>query len=398
MWCITNEAQAVQIKPQRKGAWIRQLEVNPCKIGNFKNYWKLPMTWQCHIHNSCQCNEIVSLQNRVLQRVPQTQPRVFAVAKTVARKIGTWVGPHQPLNGEWIENYTGRKRTIYRNAKANVEQFGLGKRKAKLKSFIKLEKIADPTRDPRTIQARSPEYNYLIGNYFKAFEHKLYNIRGTRNLRKILPNSRCIAKCLSLVDRGNLIRDKMGQFKDPVCMSIDCSRFDSHVTKQQLVLEHMVYKKINQDPIFHKLLDLQYDNTGFTKHGLMYHCPGGRMSGDMNTAQGNCVLMLIMIVTARILYGPVNYDIFVDGDDTLIFVDRKDLGFARYVMTTLNEFGHEVKLENVATELEDVVHCQSKPVQIDQQTTLMVQDPTRVFSRYMVSVRNWRCSKTLCSI
>lgn len=348
------------------------------------------------MHRNCSCNEAIALANRVCQRTPACHPTIYRAGREVARRVATWLG-RVPADdsGSWIQAYTGRKRTIYENARVEYELGGLGRRGAILQSFVKLEKISDPTRDPRVIQARSPVYNYALGNYLKPMEHKLYRISGTRNLRKLLPPGRLIAKCLDLRSRALCIERKMARFERPVVYSIDCSRFDAHVNKHQLALEHLIYKSANQSPELASLLDKQYLNVGYTKRGIRYVCPAGRMSGDMNTALGNCIIMLVMCATAAKLCGlsPAQYDLFIDGDDTLLFTDQSLESALPEFVKIIEGFGHEVKLENRAVSFEGVVHCQARPVRTCN-GPIMVQCPRRVISRYLTSARNWDCGPT----
>lgn len=381
------------IKPQRKGSKIDARRAEPCKPQSFVTYHAIPGAWQCHMHRNCACNEAIALANRVCQRTPECHPAIYRAGREMARRVATWLG-RVPADheGSWIQAYSGRKRTIYENARVEYQLNGLGKRGAILQSFVKLEKISDPSRDPRVIQARSPVFNYALGNYLKPMEHKLYRVSGTRNLRRFLPPGRLIAKCLDLHSRAEWVRRKMGRFANPVVYSIDCSRFDAHVNRHQLALEHLVYKSANPSSELASLLDKQYCNIGYTKRGVRYVCPAGRMSGDMNTALGNCLIMLIMCATAARMCGltPQQFDLFIDGDDTLLFTDRSLESVLPEFVKIIEGFGHEVKLENRATEFERVVHCQAQPV-ITTSGPVMVQCPQRVVSRYLTSARNWNC-------
>lgn len=356
----------------------------------FKTWSLLPGAWEVHIHNNCQHNELIALQNRVCQATPDFQPAIYAVARKAARALARHLGKTPRLSGEWVEAYTGRKKTIYRNAQAQYELAGVEYKHQVLKSFVKLEKISDPTRDPRIIQARHPVYNYALANYLKPIEHRFYKIRGTKKLRKWLPDTQLVAKCQTLEQRAKMIVTKMSKFANPVCHSIDCSRFDAHVTKEQLALEHQVYKLCNSSKELQSLLDKQYKNIGYTKNGVKYCCPAGRCSGDVNTAMGNCIIMLIMIMTAiRVLrLDPQSVEIYVDGDDTLIMTDETNEHQLSAIVQIIQLFGHEVKLENRSTTVEGIVHCQAQPVQLQPGQWRMVQNPWRHLSRYLTSVRH----------
>lgn len=383
----------------RSGAVIYKVPVDPFhKMRNFRVLYQPPGSFEVHVHNNCLCNEYISLRNRVLQKVPLPDPGFVRECKILAHRIGTWIGPAVPQDGEWIEKYSGRKLTIYRNAQADllIEPFNRADRF--IKSFIKPEKISDPTRDPRTIQARSPRYNYCLGNYLKAIEHKLYNIKGTRNLRRYIPQGRLIAKGLDLRARAYLCQEKMDMFSDCRVFSIDASRFDAHVAQQMLQVEHSVYKRcFPGDKTLQQLLDLQLVNRGHTAGGISYKCPGGRMSGDMNTALGNCLLMLIFTATTMKLLGfkPNQWNMLCDGDDTLIFTEERHANYIRANFpSTFNKAGMTIKLEGEAKSIHDINFCQGKIVECDDGLKF-VQNPVRSYSRALVSTRHYQHPKAV---
>lgn len=345
------------------------------------------------MHNNCLCNEEISLRNRVLFNTPQPTLDFARSARELAHRIGSYLGRHVPADGEWIQKYSGRKLTMYRNAAADLLIEPFSRRDRYIKSFIKPEKISDPHRDPRTIQARSPRYNLVLGNYLKPIEHRLYNIKGHRNLRKWLPSGRLIAKGLDLRARAYLCRRKFHQFAQPVCFSIDASRFDAHVSQTLLEIEHSVYKRCYPgDRLLQQVLDLQLVNRGHTSGGIKYVCPGGRMSGDMNTALGNCLLMLIITaVTMRSLgYQPNQWNMLCDGDDTLVFLDRRQA--ARFEAQFAERFaraGMTIKLEGKAHDLHEISFCQGRIVECADGLKF-VQQPVRSMSRSLVSTRHYQ--------
>lgn len=344
------------------------------------------------MHNSCLCNEEISLRNRVLMKVPEPDPIFVRRARSVAHRIADWLGRYEvPMDGEWIERYSGRKRTLYENARLDLMFEPIGRRDRYTKSFIKAEKISDVTKDPRMIQARMPRYNYEIGNFLKPLEHKLYRLKGTRCLKKLLPPTRLIAKGLDSRARASLIREKLEQFPHGVCYGIDASRFDAHVSKQLLTVEHSVYlRSWRGNRLLQKLLSYQIVNHGWTGNGIRYKCPGGRMSGDMNTALGNCILMVIIISVsmANLGFGPSQWDMLCDGDDALIFVNAGSLR-PEHLVAQMARAGMTIKIESVAREVEEVEFCQSKPV-FTEDGEKMVRDPTKVLSMALASNKWFR--------
>jgi len=85
------------------------------------------------------------------------------------------------------------------------------------------------------------------------------------------------------------------------------------------------------------------------------------MSGDYNTALGNCLLMTAMAFNVFQSLG-IKYDIMDDGDDCLIIIDKRDRSKLDCLPQRFLDFGHELKVENLAEYIEDVRFCQSAPI------------------------------------
>lgn len=328
-------------------------------------------------------------------RVPDIDAGFARDCRKVAHRIALWLGPHDPLCGEWIDSYTGRKRTMYMNALQDLQLVPFNKRDRFLKSFIKAEKMNDPTKDPRMIQARNPRYNITLGNYLKSIEHKLYGLRGSRCLQKLLPSGRLIAKGMDNYKRAERINEAMQN--GFVCYSIDASRFDAHVNQTLLNIEHSIYLKcFKGDRTLQKCLNYQLVNHGWTANGIRYKCPGGRMSGDMNTALGNCLIMVLIVATImrRLKYKTNQWDMFCDGDDTLIFVSSNDVTFCSRFCQQFQLAGMSIKIESVAHTIPEIVHCQSKLV-TTKIGDKMIPNPWKVLSCALTSNKLFASTKNV---
>lgn len=386
----------MQLKPMRSGARIKRMPdpLNPHTQRGFRILYTPPEhTFEVHVHNNCICNEVISLRNRVMMAVPLPDASFVHACREVAHRVGTWVGRHVPSEGEWIRNYSGRKLTMYENAVRDLQILPFGNYDRYIKSFIKPEKISDPDRDPRTIQARSPRYNFCLGNYLKPIEHKIYNIKGTRNLRRLLPKARIIAKGLDLRSRAAMLRRKMAAFEEPICLSIDASRFDAHVSQALLSCEHAVYKRCYPgDSFLQKLCDMQLVNHGHTAQGIAYKVPGGRMSGDMNTALGNCLIVVLVVATTMRLHNipPKKWDMLCDGDDTLIFTSRSNYHAVKEaILGGFTKAGFKIKIEAEVTRVEDIPFCQTRAIPTADGWK-MCAIPERTLSRALVSTRHYQ--------
>lgn len=312
-------------------------------------------------HYDCVHNQEVALRNRVLGDVPPPTSSGLERLRKQVKKIKKLLPCVIPNDyGVMPAMYSGMKRRRYERAEEQVLESGVTKSDAKVKMFVKFEKIemAKINPDPRAIQFRSPKYCVELARYLKPCEHLLYNLTGDG---RVLPSTRVIGKGLSSTERATLLVRKMQAFDDPRIVSIDASRFDQHVSLEMLELEHSIYLHMCPDPWFQTLLSWQLVNYGVSSKGIRYVARGRRMSGDMNTALGNCLLMVVMVST--FMRGR-KYDILDDGDDCLVILESGDLPWLqKEIGPAFLEFGHEIKVENVAAIPEGVQWCQSRPVQ-----------------------------------
>lgn len=387
------------LKPIRDGAAIHRTEIGHITKRQYMVWWKPdhPIFTDTAVHANCECNEYIALRNRVLQAVPPTTVEGVRICKPIASAIAAYLGKHRPSQGEWIQQYGGSKRTRYLNAKAHVEAYGLLRKDGYLNSFVKPERLMDATKDPRLIQARNAKYNYALGNYLKPVEHLLYNVHGSGPLKPWLPSGRLIAKGLCQRRRAQLLHSKMQEFRSPLVLSLDCSRFDAHVSPEMLNLEHSIYLKCyDNEKDLRKLLSWQMHNVGFTQRRIRYKCKGGRSSGDMNTALGNCVLMIIMVAAAMKEMGfrSNEWQMLDDGDDCLLIIEEFSEPRVAAITEIFRDFGHELKLENRALIMEKVVFCQSQPIYCADGWRF-VRNPTKSLNTTFVGIRHYQHRKAV---
>lgn len=329
-------------------------------------------------HYDCHHNQMAALRNRVLAAVPVPTSRGLKRLRRTARRIARRLPAVAPWEWHQMPNhYTGQKRERYLRAVEDVLRSGYTKRDAVVTCFVKFEKLSGSKKnpDPRAIQFRHPRYCVALGRFLKPMEEYLYNLIGDGTT---LPATRVIGKGLSMNDRAGLLAAKLSAFSNPRIISLDASRFDLHVHLELLRIEHEVYLAMNNDPEFAELLSWQLHNIGITNLGIKYKVKGRRMSGDMNTALGNCLLMVIMVAT--FMEGKT-FDILDDGDDCLLIVEEEDLEFVltRAVPDFL-EFGMEIKIENIAETLEGIEWCQCRPIKVTHDTVRFVRNPHKVLS------------------
>lgn len=322
----------------------------------------IPGLYNCYAHANCVCNELISATNRVVGKVPLPTHAGLTQLKRAMRKLVRHMPPVDPMTKlEFLAGYAGPRLRRYEAAFESLDVTPLERKDGNVSAFIKAEKT-DPSKkvnpDPRMIQLRNARYNVIVGKYMKRIEHHLYTLLSPTN-------TRMVAKGLNASERGELLEEKLRYFRNPVVYSIDGSRWDKHIDVRILDIEHSFYKILCKDAEFAQALSWQRTNKTRTSGGVKYKSKGKRMSGDMNTALGNCLLMCLMSMTACEQLGLGKWDILDDGDDCLIIVERSEEWRLRGLTRKFLEFGQEIKLENRSTDIHGVEFCQSKIVYID---------------------------------
>nr|WKV34018.1 MAG: RNA-dependent RNA polymerase [Riboviria sp.] len=322
--------------------------------------WHLSGAQDLNIHEDCLCNQLRSARNRVLQRLPQPSDAGAERLLTAALRLAKQVGRTAPLetDDQIVASFPPCRRRKYREVLTDLRGRPFKDTDAFLNAFVKCEKIpiVESNKDPRMIQARSCRYNATVARYLKPLEHRLYLIQNH--------GLRCVAKGMNERQRARSLKRMWDKRENPVALSLDQSRWDAHCSKAFLTAEHKVYSQCCPDARFARLMRMQLRNRVYTRHGLVYQCEARRMSGDMNTALGNCLgcVLTIRIVLER-LGMRSRADFLVDGDDHVIVIEEDDLQhfLAGYAQEYL-QLGFEVTCDGVARRFGDITFCQSKPV------------------------------------
>lgn len=344
----------------------------------------VPDLWLPVVHSNCVCNEYHSARNRVLAKVPEPTGDAVRQLHKLARKL--FRKRVVPWDLQKTVDSFRVKKAVYEAAARSLRTEALTRRDARISSFVKAEKFnphAKSNPDPRMIQARQPRYNLCLARFLRPVEKAVYSLAGPTRLR-------LIAKGLNARQRAVLLDEKMRQFDRPVVFSLDCSRWDQHISQDLLEVEHAVYLRMcGGDPELAQLLRWQLVNICATGCGVRYTVQGGRMSGDMNTALGNCLLMCLMVHEAMRLCGVGKWDALDDGDDCLLLVEEGEFESVRTKLPgVFLQFGQELKVENVARTLSGVTFCQSKVV-VDRLGPTFVRDWRKVLSQSACGVKNW---------
>lgn len=325
-------------------------------------------------HSDCVCNEVLALSCRHQAMVPTATRSVehLSIPEDLLTEIKPW--SHRKV----VEYYGGTKRQEFERAYVDLQCDPLEAKDGRVRMFLKADKYecgdVFKVKAPRCIQFRSKRYGLELGRYIHPMEVDLYaevvDCSGTQ----------VFAKARNTVQRAQDLRVKSEEFSDPVYLLLDQSNWDAHVNKTLLSIEHFVYMEKCRDRKLNRLLGMQLFNKGSTKNGTRYETQGTRMSGDMNTAVGNCIINYVLLYNWARDAG-IKACFYVDGDDSVLVFDSKDLARMEQLDPTewFLQWGMESKVE-LEREFEKCEFCQSRPVW-DGLGWRMVRNPARFLLR-----------------
>nr|APG76373.1 hypothetical protein 3 [Shahe isopoda virus 5] len=282
-----------------------------------------------------------------------------------------------------LEHYSGRQLAEFTRALRSLGERPVCARDADVKMFLKDDKYVPEyaqIKAPRCIQYRDKRYCLELARYLQIIEGRVYGAEDAFG-------HRLIAKGRNLAQRGADLWAKANEFADPLFLLLDASNFDAHVATGLLKIEHSTYIKNTKKSARHMLrwlLKQQLINRGRTKNGTTYLTPGTRMSGDMNTGLGNSILMAGMLECYLEKCG-IKGAVYVDGDDSVVVVERQQQHKLLPVAPFFLQFGMEMKYE-ATNEFSQVDFCQCRPVQVDGKWVLS-RDPKRVLTRPLWTTR-----------
>jgi hypothetical protein len=331
--------------------------------------------------------------NDEFTRPPQPVAEAFSRLGETKRILTNYLPSTAPLtHQQFVDAYKGRKRTVYENA---LQELRLGNHSlaedAKVNVFIKHEKTDWTTKQnpvPRVISPRNPRYNIRVGRYLKPIEERVFKALGK------LFGHRTVMKGMDVVQTAAVLRQKWEMFSDPVAVGLDASRFDQHVSVPALQFEHSVYldcfkQKKHKDRL-RRLLEYQLRNhcVGYAEDGMLeYITEGTRMSGDMNTSLGNCVLMCSMI-HAYLLEKNICGQLANNGDDCVVIIERKDLQkFSENLFDWFWDMGFNMAIEQPVDEFENIEFCQCRPVW-DGEAWIMCRNPVSSLAKDAVLLKS----------
>lgn len=288
---------------------------------------------------------------------------IFSRLEHFSSRLANHVGLCNPWSySEFLDTYQGSKRMVYERAVESLLQKDLTIEDAEISSFCKFEKILK-FGAPRIISPRGARYNACVGRYLKAIEGRVY-----KGIARIYGGC-TVMKGLNAIEVASEMFTMWSSFNCPAAVGLDASRFDQHVSVDALRWEHGVYNTLfYRHPELKEWLTWQLVNkcvARLPEAVVKFTVKGCRMSGDMNTSMGNCLLMCAMVYTYAKDLG-IKVRLANNGDDCVVFMEDHDVKrFNAGLHAWFLEMGFTMKMEDPVFKFEHVEFCQSRPVCVD---------------------------------
>lgn len=277
---------------------------------------------------------------------------------------------------QFLGHYRGQKRRRYVAAAQSLESKPVIRADSYPSVFLKAEKWIE-AKPGRLISARSPRYNLEVGRYLLPLEPRMYKaIDGVWG-------SATIMKGYTPERRAAVVAGHWGSFSQPVAVGMDFSKFDQHISQDALRFEHSIYlQTFGGDEHLKQLLSWQLHNRCFANvvDGVVrYETSGGRMSGDMNTAMGNCIISAGLLHAYCMEHG-IAARAIVDGDDSVLFLEQAQLPtLLGGIEAWMKARGFHLTIEEPAYEISGVEFCQCRYLATEPPT--MVRNPFKAITQ-----------------
>lgn len=336
--------------------------------------------WVWFYPKPCVHNVMSALVGRVGKHIPRFQEDAVHLLRGVTLRLAGHCKAETVDCATVYSRYSGSKRARYESAHARLIQrdYGVSKKDAHVNMFVKMEayRMNKKFPDCRAIQFRSFEYTLMLASMTMGPEHRLYGLKDLPDFQE----GKLFAKNLNQYEKAEALREHWDRDYDH-CICLDASRFDAHCNPGILSCEHAFWTRANPDSYLRKLLSMQINNKGRVqlKDGqIHYQVKGGRMSGDRNTAGGNCIIMYCMLWC---FFNQRNhrFAILDDGDDSVVFYDGDEVTDEE-VSAYFKRFGFVMSVEARPKCFEHIEFCQSRPVQIDG-AWVMIRNPMKIISK-----------------
>lgn len=288
---------------------------------------------------------------------------------------------------QFLSETPPNKFKVYQNAVESLTVEPLTVKDSHIKAFPKYEKLVKvPGKKlvPRCISPRSPRFNVEIGTFIRPMEKRIY-----AGIARVFRGA-TVSKGHNAIRMAETMWRKWNRYRRPAAVGLDASRFDQHVSVVALRWSHMVYLSLcaTDRKIFEGLLRRTLRNKctyssadGFIK----WVSEGGRMSGDMDTALGNCLIMCALVWSYCRSVG-IDPNLYNNGDDCVVFMEEDQVPrFVAGLEEWFLEMGFKMKVEKPVFRFEHIEFCQTHPLDLGTERICVRNFPTCI-DKDLVSV------------
>lgn len=229
-----------------------------------------------------------------------------------------------------IEEHYQKNSKKKRKYLAQLAKLGEIKLKAVYTTFMKIEVLPMSSflkKALRFIFPNSPMFNTIHHNFYHMFENDLLRAVGHHNLP-------IFAKGMNWDQMDKAIKEHLKYHS--IVLSVDFSNFDAHHNGVAYRGEMKFYGKIGlQERSVHTLCNPLIKGVVDVPDHVQ------RMSGDLFTGSGNCLVVAAMLDK----WWDRDCTILCNGDDTLIFTN--DESIKDEIVADLTKYGHELKIDKI---------------------------------------------------
>ena len=302
---------------------------------------------------------------------------------------------------DYANTRAGPKKQAYLKELETLHERTITWRDELAKFFIKDELMAlDPDgkggwlyKTPRVIRPQSVVINLLLGVHIAPLEKAVYRALD-RKLRRNSNVRRSVTKAMNVVQIGELIKAKWDQFKDPICVQLDCTRFSQHVSVDihDAVTSFLVSvpggrtdEGIDLKKQMGRARTVRW--VARAKDGTLKGKITGTLSdGVVFTSLVGVLTMCAMVEDACTRAG-IKREIFSAGDDTNIICERHNWILIKpHLDQVALEYGFKIKVEGTSDTIEGITFCRMQPV-FDGETWRMVREPLDSITRDVLTVK-----------
>jgi len=359
------------------------------------NRGDLPLTYT---HNGCWCNELLALKFRHQMDTPKVDKDVQHHIDVALDSLFEHVMPNgEKLRRDYIlksrqqvvNQYSGRYRRRYAKAMTELKTLSLNHKDFMNKGFVKADKenTKDISKASRLIQYMKETGALEMGRFTHAVELDIYSLQDKYG-------TKIFGKGGNLHEIAEDMVRKKSNFLDPVYLLLDASKFDAHVSDLMLKSVAKWYPRLLQLPKQRKYVAWLWQHTitnyGFTAGGIRFKTHGTRMSGHMDTGLGNSLIMFAMITSYLKVVGITKYSMSVNGDDSVVMIERSDVVRARDI-SIFKRFGFNMKFE-MTDDFSQMDYCQTRPVKT-KYGWILARAPDRILGRVGWSVTKFSKAK-----